>query len=76
MRVRRTYMFNKRFNRISRIWRRRKKRIKRWYQWIWLELSKRIDIRKMPQISFHYDNSYEYGQNIDKLIEELHKEEE
>lgn len=41
-----------------------------------LELSKRIDIRKMPQISFHYDNSYEYGQNIDKLIEELHKEEE
>lgn len=35
-------------------------------------LAKRIDIRKMPQISFHYDNSYDYGQNIEKKIEEIH----
>jgi len=41
-----------------------------------LELAKRIDIRKMPQITFHYDTSYEYGQNIEKLIEEIHKEDE
>lgn len=40
-----------------------------------LELSKRIDIRKMPQISFHYDNSYDYGQNIEKLISKIHEEE-
>lgn len=36
-----------------------------------LELSKRIDIRKMPQISFYYDESYDYGKNIDKLLEEI-----
>ncbi len=36
-----------------------------------MELSKRIDIRKMPQISFHYDSSFEYGNKIDKLIEEI-----
>ena len=39
-----------------------------------LELSKCIDIRKMPQISFHYDNSVEYGENIEKKIQELKKE--
>ena len=27
----------------------------------------KIDITKMPQISFHYDNSYEYGKNIEEL---------
>lgn len=38
-----------------------------------LELSKRVDIRKMPQISFLYDNSIEYGQTIEKKIEEINK---
>ena len=33
-----------------------------------LTLAKRIDIRKMPQISFHYDTSFEYGNNIDRII--------
>ena len=36
-------------------------------------LAKKIEIRKMPQISFHYDNSIEYGKSIDKKIEEIHK---
>lgn len=36
-----------------------------------LELSKRIEIRKMPQISFHLDTSREYGNNIDKKLKEL-----
>ena len=36
---------------------------------------KKIDIRKMPQISFHYDNSYEYGRNIEEKIKEIHKKE-
>ena len=40
-----------------------------------LELSKRIDIRKMPQISFHYDNSSIYGEMMDKKFEELNKKE-
>lgn len=39
-----------------------------------IELSKCIDIRKMPQISFHYDNSIEYGENIEKKIQELKDE--
>lgn len=39
-----------------------------------IELSKCIDIRKMPQISFHYDNSVEYGENIEKKLQELKDE--
>ncbi len=38
-----------------------------------LELSKKVDIRKMPQISFHYDNSIEYGKNIEAKLKELGK---
>lgn len=38
-----------------------------------IELSKRIDIRKMPQISFHYDESIEYGNHIEKLIDEINE---
>ncbi len=36
-----------------------------------IELSKRIQIRKMPQISFHLDTSREYGNNIDKKLKEI-----
>ncbi len=36
-----------------------------------IELSKRVDIRKMPQISFHYDESIEYGEHIEKRIQEI-----
>ena len=36
-----------------------------------ISLSKKIDIRKMPKISFHYDTSIEYGEEIEKKIEEL-----
>ena len=36
-----------------------------------LTLAKRIDIRKMPQISFHYDNSTEYGNSIEQKIKEI-----
>lgn len=38
------------------------------------ELSKRIDIRKMPNISFVYDESIEYATNIEKIIESTHHE--
>lgn len=36
-----------------------------------LELAKRIEIRKMPQISFYYDESIEYGENIERIISEI-----
>ena len=40
-----------------------------------ISLSKKIDIRKMPQISFHYDTSIEYGENIEKKLQELKEKE-
>lgn len=40
-----------------------------------LELASRISIRKMPQISFHYDTSIAYGEKIEKKIEEIHRQE-
>lgn len=38
------------------------------------ELSKRIDIRKMPNITFVYDESIEYANNIEKIIKEIENE--
>lgn len=35
------------------------------------ELSKRIDIRKMPNIMFVYDESLEYALNIENIIESI-----
>lgn len=40
-----------------------------------MELSKRIDIRKMPKISFLYDNSIEYGNKIEEKIREINSKE-
>lgn len=39
--------------------------------YIELELSKRIDIRKMPKITFVYDDSIEYAENIENILKEL-----
>ena len=39
--------------------------------YIEIELSKRVDVRKMPQISFLYDNSIEYGNFIEEKIKEI-----
>ena len=36
-----------------------------------LEVAKSVEIRKMPQISFHYDNSIEYGESIEAKLKEL-----
>lgn len=38
------------------------------------ELSQRIEIRKMPELSFVYDDSIEYGNKIEKIIEAIKKE--
>ena len=35
------------------------------------ELSRRIDIRKMPDITFVYDESLEYAANIENIIERI-----
>lgn len=37
------------------------------------KLCERIDIRHMPELEFIYDESIEYGTNIEKIIENLKK---
>ena len=38
------------------------------------ELSKRIkNIRKMPELIFKYDESLEYGNNIERILNEINK---
>lgn len=39
------------------------------------ELSKRIEIRKMPNITFVYDESLEYAANIENIIERIENNE-
>lgn len=38
------------------------------------ELSKRIEIRNTPEIRFVYDESTEYGEHIEQILEEIHNE--
>ena len=40
------------------------------------ELANRIDIRHIPELSFVYDESIEYGKNIENIIEKIHEENE
>ena len=35
---------------------------------------RKLDIRIMPELKFVYDNSMEYGNNIDSLIDKIKKE--
>jgi len=37
------------------------------------KLCDRIDIRHMPELEFIYDESIEYGKNIEKIIDDLKK---
>lgn len=39
------------------------------------ELGKRLHMRYLPQLGFHYDGSFEYGEKIERLLKELHKDE-
>jgi len=38
------------------------------------EISKRVEIRHTPELRFVYDNSSEYGTNIERLIKKIHDE--
>ena len=38
------------------------------------ELAKRMDLRAAPELRFVYDESTEYGEHIDEIIEEIHNE--
>ena len=39
------------------------------------ELSKRIQVRHTPELKFIYDESIEYGNKIEKIIEKINEEE-
>ncbi len=39
------------------------------------KLFDRVDIRHIPELEFVYDESIAYGQNIEKIIEEIHEDE-
>ena len=38
-------------------------------------LAERLEIRHTPELKFIFDESIEYGQKIEKIIEDLHKDE-
>ena len=38
------------------------------------ELSKRVEIRHTPELKFIYDNSIEYGEHIEKIIEKINED--
>ena len=38
------------------------------------ELSKRIDVRHTPSLRFIFDKSIEYGNKIEKILEEIHED--
>lgn len=44
-------------------------------KFIEMELSKRVEIRKMPELKFVYDESIEYSNNIESIIERINKNE-
>ena len=37
-------------------------------------IKRKIEMRKIPELTFIYDESIEYGNKIEKIIEEIHKE--
>ncbi len=40
------------------------------------ELGKRLQLRHVPEILFSYDKSFAYGSHIERLLAEIHREEE
>lgn len=39
-------------------------------------LADRVDIRHIPELTFVYDESIEYGQKIEEIIEDIHNNED
>ena len=40
-----------------------------------LELGRRLSLRYVPQLQFEYDTSFEYGDKIERLLRDLHRDE-
>ncbi len=39
------------------------------------ELGKRLHLRFVPQLTFEYDESFDYGDKIERLLKKLHQDE-
>jgi ribosome-binding factor A len=37
-------------------------------------MRRKIEIRNMPELTFDYDDSIEYGNKIESIIEKIHEE--
>ena len=51
-----------------------KKALNRASSFIRAKLSERVDIRHTPDLQFVYDESIEYGENIEKILGEIKEE--
>lgn len=40
------------------------------------ELRKELRLKHVPEVSFHYDRSFDYGTKIDELLDKLDKDED
>ncbi len=40
------------------------------------ELGRRLHMKHLPQLSFRYDQSFDYGEKIERLLKEIHRDEE
>ena len=43
---------------------------------IWRELAERIDIRHTPKLVFKFDDSVEYGNHIENILDKIHEKDE
>ena len=39
-----------------------------------MKLAEKIDLRNIPELNFKYDESIEYGNNIENIINKIHEE--
>lgn len=39
------------------------------------QLGKRLHMRYLPEIEFHYDASFDYAEKMDRLLKEIHQDE-
>ncbi len=38
-----------------------------------MELGKRLYMRSVPELAFHYDASFDYGEKIERILRKLHE---
>ncbi|MFQ5769087.1 MAG: 30S ribosome-binding factor RbfA [bacterium] len=43
-------------------------------KWIRTELGHRMELKYVPKLKFYYDESFDYAENIESLINKIHKE--